>query len=42
MPGFVLGLMMMLMAYFLARRAGFTGTVDEDKVPFLAHVPQIS
>ena len=26
-PGFVLG----LMAYFLARRAGFTGTVDEDK-----------
>ena len=29
--GFVLGLMMMLMAYFLARRAGFTGTVDEDK-----------
>ena len=28
-PGFVLGLM--LMAYFLARRAGFTGTVDEDK-----------
>ena len=28
-PGFVLGLM--IMAYFLARRAGFTGTVDEDK-----------
>ena len=30
-PGFLLGFMMMLMAYFLARRAGFTGTVDEDK-----------
>ena len=30
-PGFLLGFMMMVMAYFLARRAGFTGTVDEDK-----------
>jgi len=29
--GFVPGFVMMLMAYFLARRAGFTGTVDEDK-----------
>ena len=30
-PGFALGIMMMFMAYFLARRAGFTGTVDADR-----------
>ena len=29
-PGFMLGFMMMLMAYFLARRAGFTGAAEED------------
>ncbi len=30
LPGFLLGLLMMSMAYILARRAGFTGTVAED------------
>lgn len=30
-PGFLLGLLMMAMAYFLARRAGFSGTIEEDK-----------
>lgn len=30
-PGFMLGIMMMSMAYFLARRAGFTGTIESDK-----------
>ncbi len=30
-PGFVLGLLMMTMAWFLARKAGFTGVIEEDK-----------
>ena len=30
LPGFILGLLMMLVAYGLARRAGFTGVVEED------------
>jgi C4-dicarboxylate transporter DctM subunit len=30
-PGFVLGLLMMTMAWLLARRAGFTGVIEEDK-----------
>lgn len=30
LPGFILGLLIMLVAYGLARRAGFTGVVEED------------